>query len=73
MFSIFYDGTAAAAAAGGGGGGCGGGVRLYVPPLNPPLHILHDKKIVFDISFLLVGCPTKDFSEFALTELHTPV
>jgi len=22
---------------------------------------------------LLVGCPTKDFCEFALTELHTPV
>jgi hypothetical protein len=22
---------------------------------------------------ILVGCPTKDFCEFALTELHTPV
>lgn len=32
--------------------GVEGGVRLYVPPLNPPLHILHDKKLVFDISFL---------------------
>jgi hypothetical protein len=22
---------------------------------------------------IIVGCPTKDFCEFALTELHTPV